>query len=309
MMMAPRQGANCILGLLILLDFGQLSISLLAYAPISSPPRIRISAPGTTSPSVTPHARLYRSARRCPCRLFSPFPAVLRKWSQADSTERGVRPQGLLVLSGRMADGEDKAAGNGSRGDPGPQDGDPVTQVVSSAESAQDRKEGPTRRLRDLPIFCRKFDKEIISMAIPSYTAVMLDPVATIVDVSFIGRLPDSGLSLAGMGISNSILNYFGFTFFFIVVTTTTTLAQTLAQAALRARRTPDGAISAGELEVEDTSKEAGSRVIAASMLVATGLGVASASFAWSIIPPNLYALSPDPTIRRLKPKTLQSGP
>ena len=55
----------------------------------------------------------------------------------------------------------------------------------------------------------------------------MLDPVATIIDVSFIGRLPDSSLSLAGMGISNSILNYFGFTFFFIVVTTTTRLAQT----------------------------------------------------------------------------------
>jgi hypothetical protein len=35
------------------------------------------------------------------------------------------------------------------------------------------------------------------------------------------------------VGISNTILNYFGFTFFFIVVTTTTTLAQTLAQAAI----------------------------------------------------------------------------
>ena len=129
-------------------------------------------------------------------------------------------------------------------------DGDPSDRLRGSGAEQRVQQEhngervkgesGWLRRQKDrlsnvnkMPIFGTKFDSEIIAMAIPSYTAVMLDPVATIIDVSFIGRLPESTLSLGGVGISNTILNYFGFTFFFIVVTTTTTLAQTLAQAAI----------------------------------------------------------------------------
>jgi hypothetical protein len=85
---------------------------------------------------------------------------------------------------------------------------------------------------KKLPIFDRSYDREIWSIALPSYTAMMLDPIATIIDMSYIGRIPEATLSLAGIGISNTILNYFGFTFFFIVVTTTTAVAQTLATAA-----------------------------------------------------------------------------
>lgn len=113
-------------------------------------------------------------------------------------------------------------------------------------------EKGRMGRIRKLPIFVGRFDREIVSMAIPSYTAVMLDPIATIIDVSFIGRLPDSTLSLGGMGVSNTILNYFGFTFFFIVVTTTTTLAQTLAQAAVvtaTARRVGQQESAVGDAE------------------------------------------------------------
>ena len=120
----------------------------------------------------------------------------------------------------------------------------------------------------------------------------MLDPVATVIDVSFIGRLPDSSLSLAGMGISNSILNYFGFTFFFIVVTTTTRLAQTLAEATVvqsGGEREGDGQGSADDAgtsqQVSDDGKAAGSHVIAASMQVATFLGVLSACLSWSLAP------------------------
>jgi len=137
-------------------------------------------------------------------------------------------------------------------------------------------------------VFDRKYDREIISMAIPSYTAVLLDPITTLIDVSFIGRLPDAALSLAGVGISNTILNYFGFTFFFMVVTTTTTLAQVLA----KAYRSADALEPSGQdpgASAEEVSAE-GSRVIAGSMLFASVLGLASSGLAWYFAP-NLVAL------------------
>jgi len=151
--------------------------------------------------------------------VSSPFPETPAAWSRAKCETRRTGARTLHKDDARH---------------------DGALEELSSAP----RKEGPEEgggelkmarmsRFRKLPIFVRRFDKEIMSMAIPSYTAVMLDPLATIIDVSFIGRLPESTLSLGGMGISNTILNYFGFTFFFIVVTTTTTLAQTLAQAAV----------------------------------------------------------------------------
>ena len=90
----------------------------------------------------------------------------------------------------------------------------------------------PLATIKKWPIFDRSYDRDIWSIALPSYSAMLLEPIANIIDMSYIGRIPDATLSLAGIGIANTILNYFGFTFFFIVVTTTTTLAQSLATAA-----------------------------------------------------------------------------
>mmetsp|Transcript_15582 Transcript_15582/g.36322 ORF Transcript_15582/g.36322 Transcript_15582/m.36322 type:complete len:599 (+) Transcript_15582:20-1816(+) len=157
---------------------------------------------------------------------------------------------------------------------------------LSVAATPEEDSVAPKKRWK---IFSREHDTEIASMAIPSYTAVLLDPIATLIDVTFIGRLPESTLSLAGVGISNTILNYFSFLFFFMVVTTTTTVAQalaktssTLSNASMQSDEDRGNVTRAGQAE--------GSRIIAGSILCSLVMGIASASLSW-IFAPQLVAL------------------
>mmetsp|Transcript_34158 Transcript_34158/g.106992 ORF Transcript_34158/g.106992 Transcript_34158/m.106992 type:complete len:591 (-) Transcript_34158:7406-9178(-) len=171
-----------------------------------------------------------------------------------------------------------------------------INQVVSGTDkipqgvehNQQDKGKAEGQSWKQWSVFDRKYDREIISMAIPSYTAVLLDPITTLIDVSFIGRLPEAALSLAGVGMSNTILNYFGFTFFFMVVTTTTTLAQVLAKS-YSAADAHELSSQEPRASLEEVSAE-GSRVIAGSIIFASILGLASSSLAWYFAP-NLVAL------------------
>jgi putative MATE family efflux protein len=140
-------------------------------------------------------------------------------------------------------------------------------------------------------------DKEIIDMAIPSYSSMLLDPIAGFIDTSFMGRMPSGSLSLAGVGIANTILNYFGFTFFFMVVTTTVCVASTLAQSAFEAQTgsaTLHKALGEGNTTIVLTSrqdeaamsaKRKASRVIGNSIFLSLCIGLASATVAGCYAP------------------------
>lgn len=74
----------------------------------------------------------------------------------------------------------------------------------STSQSLEIEKMSQTVMVQPLPqrnipmIFNTSHDKEIIEMAIPSYTSMLLDPIAGIIDTSFVGRSVNGALSLAG---------------------------------------------------------------------------------------------------------------
>lgn len=74
----------------------------------------------------------------------------------------------------------------------------------STSQSLEKDKMSQTVMVQPLPqrnipmIFNTSHDKEIIEMAIPSYTSMLLDPIAGIIDTSFVGRSVNGALSLAG---------------------------------------------------------------------------------------------------------------
>jgi putative MATE family efflux protein len=145
-------------------------------------------------------------------------------------------------------------------------------------------------------IFNTTHDKEILDMAIPSYSSMLLDPIAGFIDTSFMGRMASGSLSLAGVGIANTILNYFGFTFFFMVVTTTVCVASTLAQSAYEAQsssaaleKSLDGSNSTAALSPQQDSglsaKRKASRVIGNAIFLSLCIGLASATVAGCYAP------------------------
>eukprot|EP00961_Rhodomonas_salina_P274919 3713974-Rhodomonas_salina.4 len=117
-----------------------------------------------------------------------------------------LRRTALCASSGEDSAEESGAGASQSRGDA--KRARQKNTIASKGFAVEEERSW--RKPMTYTIFRRSHDKEIMAMAVPSYMAVLLDPIATLIDISFIGRLPEAGLSLAGVGIGNAITNYFG---------------------------------------------------------------------------------------------------
>uniref|UniRef100_A0A7S3EKU9 Multidrug and toxic compound extrusion protein n=1 Tax=Rhodosorus marinus TaxID=101924 RepID=A0A7S3EKU9_9RHOD len=116
--------------------------------------------------------------------------------------------------------------------------------------------------LRRLNIFRKtEYDGEILRMALPSYGSMLMDPLASLVDTLFVGRL--GVLPLAGVGVANSLFCYFSWMFFFLVATTTSEVA--IAKAT-----------KSGTEQSEGISKTVGG-----ALWIAFAIGFLSMFFAW----------------------------
>ncbi|KAJ8906459.1 hypothetical protein NDN08_002952 [Rhodosorus marinus] len=116
--------------------------------------------------------------------------------------------------------------------------------------------------LRRLNVFRKtEYDGEILRMALPSYGSMLMDPLASLVDTLFVGRL--GVLQLAGVGVANSLFCYFSWMFFFLVATTTSEVAI--------ARATKSGTEQSERI----------SKTVGGALWIAFTIGFVSLFFAW----------------------------
>mmetsp|Transcript_8968 Transcript_8968/g.26937 ORF Transcript_8968/g.26937 Transcript_8968/m.26937 type:complete len:525 (-) Transcript_8968:515-2089(-) len=109
------------------------------------------------------------------------------------------------------------------------------------------------------------YDKEIISMATPTYASMLMDPLSSFVDTLFVARL--GVLPLAGVGVANSLFAYFSWMFFFLSATTTTEVA------------------AAATVEDSSDRRRHVSKTIAGALWVALLIGIVSLCVAWTGAP------------------------
>jgi putative MATE family efflux protein len=124
-------------------------------------------------------------------------------------------------------------------------------------------------------------DREIASLALPALGALALDPILSLVDTAFIGRLGGAA-PIAGLGIASIVLSISFSVFNFLAMATTPLVAN-----AVRSRAIKLSAISQPELIDESSSASshrgmaqgAASRVITAGFFLSVSIGLASGSF------------------------------
>mmetsp|Transcript_66291 Transcript_66291/g.168062 ORF Transcript_66291/g.168062 Transcript_66291/m.168062 type:complete len:579 (+) Transcript_66291:74-1810(+) len=86
----------------------------------------------------------------------------------------------------------------------------------------------------DLP----SLDQQILGLALPSLVALCAEPVLSIIDTGFVGRLPDAALSLGGLGVATSVFDFIFRCYNFLCVVT----VPLVAQAVVAKRRGDTGA-------------------------------------------------------------------
>lgn len=101
----------------------------------------------------------------------------------------------------------------------------------------------------------RSLDREIIALALPALGALALDPLLSLIDTAFVGRLGVS--AIAGVGLSTIVLNISFSIFNFLCISLTPLVASATASS---------------------NSPSAASRVISAGLLLAFFLGLLSAT-------------------------------
>jgi putative MATE family efflux protein len=126
----------------------------------------------------------------------------------------------------------------------------------------------------------RSIDREIASLALPALGALALDPILSLVDTAFIGRLGGAA-PIAGLGIASIVLSISFSVFNFLAMATTPLVANALRSSAnkLSAISQPefvDGSSASSQPGIEPG---AASRVITAGFFLSISIGLASGSF------------------------------
>jgi len=116
-----------------------------------------------------------------------------------------------------------------------------------------------------------KLDEQILALSAPALIALCAEPLFSIVDTSFVGRLPDAALSLAGLAIATTVFDFIFRAYNFLCVVT----IPLVAQAAVAKRR--------GDLDAEDPSQITG-RVVGLAGFLGVVTWMLMVSFAPSIL-------------------------
>lgn len=92
-------------------------------------------------------------------------------------------------------------------------------------------------------------DRQILALAVPSLVALCAEPILSIIDTGFVGRLPEPALALGGLGIASSVFDFVFRCYNFLCVV----VVPLVAQAIVKQRR--------GDPEADDPAEITG-RVI-----------------------------------------------
>jgi putative MATE family efflux protein len=135
----------------------------------------------------------------------------------------------------------------------------PQSPVPSSSPSAPDSH----RALPSAQEFCtvKAIDKELIALAVPALGSLALDPVLSLIDTAFIGRL-GTAAPLAGVGIASIVLSISFSIFNFLAIATIPLVA-----AALSSPDHPD------PQSTPDSRADVASKVVSAGLFLAVSLG------------------------------------
>jgi len=103
-------------------------------------------------------------------------------------------------------------------------------------------------------------DEQVIALALPALVALCAEPLLSIIDAGFVGRLPDAALALGGLGVATTIFDFVFRCYNFLCVVTVPLVAQ-----ALVAQRR-------GDPDAPDPAQITGRAIgLAASLGLATG--------------------------------------
>jgi len=80
-------------------------------------------------------------------------------------------------------------------------------------------------------------DEQVLALALPAIVALCAEPVLSIIDTGFVGRLPDAALSLGGLGVATTIFDFVFRCYNFLCVVTVPLVAQAVVA---RGRGDPD---------------------------------------------------------------------
>lgn len=128
-------------------------------------------------------------------------------------------------------------------------------------------------------------DREILALALPALGALALDPLLSLIDTAFVGRL---GVSpIAGVGLSTIVLNVSFSVFNFLCVSMTPLVARATAVSA------PPSVSASDDFPPVPAAPPpyAASRVISAGLLLALGLGLVLGVALWLCASPLCLAL------------------
>ena len=98
----------------------------------------------------------------------------------------------------------------------------------------------PKVTLSSHPFFSRSYDRDIIALALPALGALAADPLVSLVDTAFVGRL--NATALGALGVNTSIFSLAFFVFNFLAYGTTPLIGRAIgrgdrAAAGVRSRR------------------------------------------------------------------------
>lgn len=155
----------------------------------------------------------------------------------------------------------------------------------------------------------RKIDQEILALAVPALGALALDPVLSLIDTAFIGRLGDSE-PLAGVGIASIVLSMSFSTFNFLAMATTPLVARALGSQSMTSSdtRSSRSVKNAGRTDAtspmlqsslsdRDEEKGSTSRIISAGIYLSVMIGCIAGSTLFLNAVPLCRALGASPGV------------
>jgi Na+-driven multidrug efflux pump len=162
----------------------------------------------------------------------------------------------------------------------------PQPQPTASASLLPLERERDISGSAGLPLSSTKsIDKELIALAVPALGSLALDPVLSLIDTAFIGRLADAA-PLAGVGIASIVLSISFSVFNFLAIAIIPEVSS-----ALSSNAGSDSPIT------PDCKTRAASKVISAGLFLAVSLGCLSGSVIYASAPRLCRILGASPVV------------